>query len=168
MKPFVFRLESILQLRAREEARAQEIFEQAMQAVSRAEIDLSAAREELSGIEQAISDQRGGRATGNDCVVFLNAARVRRELCEKLALRLDAVRSEMEKQRALFQAARRRHEAMIKLRERHRLAHAAIEQRREENAISDLIMSRHAMNAQLALSHEHERQPSRRSPVTLP
>lgn len=154
MKPFVFRLESILQLRAREEARAQEIFEQAMQAVSLAGNDLSAAREELGRIEMAICEQRGGRATGNDCVVFLNAAKVRRELCDRLALRLDAVRKEMEKQRAFFQAARSRHEAMRKLRERHRAAHAAIEQRREENAVSDLIMSRHAMNTQAALSHE--------------
>ncbi len=154
MKPFVFRLESILQLRAREEARAQEAFEQAMRLVSQAELDLRTAREELGRMEKEICEQRGGRATGNDYVVFLNAARVRRELCEKLALRVDVVRKEMEKQRALFQAARRRHEAMIKLRERHRLAHAAIEQRREENAISDLIMSRHAMNAQAATSHE--------------
>ena len=62
MKPFVFRLESILQLRAREEARAQEVFEQAMRVVSRAEFDLSTAREELGRMEQAICEQRGGRA----------------------------------------------------------------------------------------------------------
>ncbi len=154
MKPFVFRLESILQLRAREEARAQEVFEQAMQLVSRAELDLNTAREELARMEKEICEQRGGRATGNDYVVFLNAARIRRELCDKLALRLEAVRKEMEKQRALFQAARSRHEAMLKLRERHRIAHAAIEQRREENAISDLIMSRHAMNTKAAFSDE--------------
>ena len=151
MKPFVFRLESILQLRAREEARAQEIFEQAVQARDHAQLDLNAAREELARIEHAISGQRAGRATGNDHVVFLNAAKVHRESCDQLALRLDAAQKEMETQRVLFQAARRRHEAMLKLRERHRLAHAAAEQRREENAISDLIMSRHAMATQGAL-----------------
>ena len=151
MKPFVFRLDSILQLRAREEARAQEIFEQAMQARDRAQRELDAAGQELTRIEQAITGQRAGLATGNDHVVFLNAARVQRECRDRLALGLDAARREMETQRALFQAARRRHEAMLKLRERHRCAHDASEQRREENAISDLIMSRHAMSSQGAL-----------------
>ena len=151
MKPFVFRLDSILQLRAREETRAREIFEQAMHARDRAGLEFTGARQELGRIEMAISAQREGSATGNDHVVFLNAARMQRECCDRLALSLDAARREMETQRGLFQAARRRHEAMIRLRDRQRRVHAAEEQRREENAISDLIMSRHAMGNQGAL-----------------
>jgi len=145
MKPFVFRLDSILQLRAREEARAQEIFEQATHACDRAGLELTDARQELAGIEQAITGQRSGCVKGSEHVIFLNAAKVRRECCDRLAARLDAAQKEMEAQRGLFQAARRRHEAMIRLRDRHRCAHAAAEQRREEAAISDLIMSRHAL-----------------------
>lgn len=145
MKPFVFRLDSILQLRAREQARALEIFEHARQAHHRAGLDLDDARQDLDRIGQAIAGRRAAGATGNDHVVLLNAAKVWRECCERLAAILETARREMEKQGKLLQVARGKHEAMQKLRDRHRRAHDAAEQRREENAIGDLIMSRHAM-----------------------
>ena len=146
MKPFVYRLDSILKLRAREEAQAQERFDEAMHARFRAELELNEARAELNRCEMAIAGQRAGRATGNDHVVFLNAAGLQRENCERLAARLDAARKEMEKHRGLFHAARSRHQAILRLQERQRRVHASAEERREENAISDLIMSRHALN----------------------
>ena len=145
MKPFVFRLDSILRLRDREETQARERFDQSKHARLRIEIELSEARQELERSELAITEKRAGRASGNDHVIFLNAARVRRECCERLAVRLDAAAKEVETRRQLFQTARRRHEAMLRLLERHSRTHAATEQRREENAISDLIISRHAL-----------------------
>ena len=152
MKPFLFRLDSILKLRAREEAQAQELFDQSMNARFRAEHELNEARAELDRCEQAITEKRASRASGNDHVIFLNAAQLQRENCERLAVRFETARKEMEKHRQLFQTARRRHEAMLRLRERNQRTHAAAEQRREENAISDLIMSRYALRNDEAFS----------------
>ena len=145
MKPFVFRLDSILKMRAREEAQAQEFFDQAIHARFRAELELNEARAELERHEEAIAAKRSGRTSGGDQVVFLNAAQLQRECCGRLAVRLETARKEMEGRRQFFHTARRKHQAVQRLRERHQHAHAAAEQRREENAISDLIMSRHAL-----------------------
>lgn len=146
MKPFVFRLDSVLKIRAREEAQAQEQFDQAIQARFRAQLELYEAHAELDRCEAAISEKRSGRSCGGDHVVFLNAARIQRERCEQFAAQLEAARKEMESRRQIFHTARRKHQAVEKLRERQMRAHTAAEQRREENAISDLIISRHALN----------------------
>lgn len=146
MKPFVFRLDTVLKIRAREEAHAREQFDLAIHARFRAQLELNEARTELVRCEEAIAEKRSGRSTGGDHVVFLNAARMQRECCDRLAARLEAARKEMESRRQIFQTARRKHQAVEKLRERQLRAHAAAEERREENAISDLIISRHAMN----------------------
>ena len=145
MKPFIFRLDSILKLRAREETQARERFDQSMQTRFRAELELSEARTELDSREQAIAEKRAGRASGNDHIVLLNAAQQQRECCARLTARLDAARKEMETHRELFQTARRKHQAVLRLRERQQRTHVAAEERREENAISDLIISRHAL-----------------------
>ena len=146
MKAFVFRLDSILSLRAREEAQAQERFEKATHARFDAELELTKAREELDRCELAISGQRAIASTGNRQVMLLNSAKVQREICERLLVRLEAARKEMESRREIFQTARRKHQAVEKLRERQLRTHLTAEQRREETAISDLIISRHALN----------------------
>ena len=146
MKPFVFRLDSVLKIRARDEAQAREQFDHAIHARFRAQLELNEARAELDRCEVAITEKRSGRSTGGDHVVFLNAARMQRECCDRLAARLEAARKEMESHRQIFQAARRKHQAVEKLRERQLRAHTIAEERREENAISDLIISRHTLN----------------------
>ena len=146
MKPFVFRLDSVLKIRAREEAHALEQFDHAIHARFQAQLELNEARAELDRCEEAITEKRSGRSTGGDHVVFLNAARMQRECCDRLAARLEAARKEMESRREIFQTARRKHQAVEKLRERQLRTHLTAEQRREETAISDLIISRHALN----------------------
>ena len=152
MKPFVFRLDSVLKIRAREEAQAQEQLDHAIHARFRAQQELNAAHAELDRCEMAITEKRSGRSTGGDHVVFLNAARMQRECCDRLAARLEAAKKEMESRRQFFQTARRKLQAVEKLRERQLRTHNATEQRREENAISDLIISRHSLNRDDALA----------------
>ena len=152
MKPFVFRLDSVLKIRAREEAQAQEQLDHAIHARFRAQQELNAAHAELDRCEMAITEKRSGRSTGGDHVVFLNAARMQRECCDRLAARLEAAKKEMESRRQFFQTARRKLQAVEKLRERQLRTHNATEQRREENAISDLIISRHSLNRDGALA----------------
>lgn len=144
MKRFAFRFDSILRLRASEEAGAREVLEHSLGAQRRARRELEEARLDLDCREQAIAGRRAGNASVNEHLILLNAARLQREHCERLAARLESATRETDARRKLFETARRKHEAILRLHERHHRAHAAAGQQEEENEISDLIMARHA------------------------
>jgi flagellar export protein FliJ len=144
MKRFVFRLDSILNMRAREEAAAREILERCLNVQRSAERDLDEGSLQLDRCEQALASQRAGKSSIHEHLILLNADRLQREHCARLTMRLAAVTKEAEAQRALFETARRKHQAIVRLYERHSREHAATGRRHEENDISDLINSRHA------------------------
>jgi flagellar export protein FliJ len=143
MKRFTFRLDSILKIRAREEDSAREILERCLSAQRSAERELDDANLRLDQSEDAMTGKRSGKTSIHDHLILLNAVRLDRDRCVNLTTRLAAATRETEAQRQLFQTARRRHQAILRLRERHSRAHAAAEQRREDNEISDFIISRH-------------------------
>jgi flagellar export protein FliJ len=144
MKRFTFRFDSILRLREREEEAAREALERFVGAQRRAAGDLDDASLELDRCEQAIATRRAGSSSVNDHLILLNAARFQRAHCDRLAARLESATRETDAHRALFELARRKHEAVLRLRDRHHRAHAAAGQRHEENEISDLIIAHHA------------------------
>ena len=143
MKRFVFRLDSILKMRAREEDAARDRLERCLIVQRRAERDLEEANLQLEQSEQALGDRCGGKASIHDHLIFLNAVRLQREHCMGIVTRIAAASRETEAHRQIFQTARRKHQAVVRLQERHSRAHAADERRREENEISDFIISRH-------------------------
>jgi flagellar export protein FliJ len=144
MKRFVFRLDSIVRLRARDEAGAREILEHSLNEQRRAQADLDAACLELERCEQTIVAQRATHSSANAHLIHLNAATAQRAHCQRLAARLAKATQETAACRKQFETARRKHQAILRLHDRHLQAHSAVEQRREENEISDLILSRHA------------------------
>jgi flagellar export protein FliJ len=144
MKRFVFRLDSIARLRAREETAAMETFQQSLTAERRAKADLDAAGLELDECEQALAARRAGRSSAGDHLILMNAARVQREHCARLAERLARAAQETEAHRRRFDLARRKHEAIVRLHDRQLRAHLAAAQRQEEKEVSDLILSRYA------------------------
>jgi len=143
MKRFVFRLDSILKMRAREEDSTREILERCLGVQRSAERDLDEANLRLDQCEEAMAGKRTGKTSIQDHLILLNAVRLERENCVNLTTRVTAATRETEMQRQIFQAARRRHQAILRLHERHSRAHSAAEQRHEENEISDFIISRH-------------------------
>lgn len=144
MKRFVFRLDSILKMRAREEDAAREILERFLGAQRRAERDLEAGNLQLERCEQALGSQRAGKSSVYEHLIHLHAAGLQREHCGRLATLLASAVKETEAQRRVFQTARRKHQAVLRIQERHARAHAAALQRHEENEVSDFINSRHA------------------------
>lgn len=143
MKRFVFRLDSTLNLRAREEELARGVLERCLNVQRRAERDLDEANLELDSCEERLTDQRAGKTSIQDHLILLNAVRIQREHCVSLATRFTAATRATEAQRLLFQTARRRHQIVLRLHDRQSRAHAAAEQLREENEMSDFIISRH-------------------------
>lgn len=143
MKRFVFRLDSILKMRAREEDASREILERCLAAQRSVEGELDEANRQLDHCEEAMAGKRTGKMSVHEHLILLNAVRLHRDRCVSLTTRVVAVTRGTEAQRLRFQTARRKHEALLRLRDRHSLAHAAAEQRTEENAISDFIISRH-------------------------
>lgn len=143
MKRFTFRLDSILKMRAREEDSAREILERCLAAQRSAERDLDEANLRLDRSEEALLGKRTGKTSIHDHLILLNAVRLERERCVNLTTRATAAIRETETQRRLFQTARRKHQAILRLHDRHSCVHSAAEQRREENEISDFIISRH-------------------------
>jgi len=143
MKRFTFRLDSILKLRSREEEAARGILERCLSAQLNAERALDSANLDLDRCEQKLTEQRAGKSSIQDLLILLDAVRLQREHCVSIAARVTAATRAAEAQRQIFLTARRKHQAVLRLRDRQGRAHAEAEQRREENEISDFIISRH-------------------------
>ncbi len=143
MKPFVFRLESVLKLRVREEERAQQTFGKAVQLRNHAALALEESRTALEVCYAAISSGRSGSTNRTEQILLLNALQQQQAHGELLAARLAAADREIAARRGEFLAARRKREALSKLRERQRLEHRLTQERAMEAEVSDLITARH-------------------------
>ena len=143
MKNFVFRLASILTLRTREEERAREIFGKAAQAQTQAALALDEARAGLDGCYAALVSGRTGATNRTEQILLLNALQYQQTQCQRLVIRLAAADREAALRRGEFLAARRKREALTRLRERQSRAHRLAQDRHEENEVSDLIAARH-------------------------
>jgi flagellar export protein FliJ len=148
MKHFVFRLASVLTIRAREEDLAREVFSKAAQAQSKATLDLEQARAELDDCYAALVTGRTGATSRTEQILLLNALQHQQSQCEHLAVRLAVADRDAAVRRAEFLAVRRKREVLTRLRERQSRAHRIEMERREENEVGDLITARHVRGLQ--------------------
>lgn len=148
MKPFVFRLESVLTLRTREEERAQQVFGKAVQLRNHAALALEESRTALDVCYSAIATGRTGSTNRTEQILLLNALQQQQAHCELLASRLAAADRDVAARRGDFLTARRKREALTKLRERQRLEHRIAQDRAIDAEIADLITARHIHNLQ--------------------
>jgi flagellar export protein FliJ len=148
MKPFAFRLESVLNLRQREEERAQEVFGKAVQIRNHAALALETGRAALDDCYGALVSGRAGATNRTEQILLLNSLQQQQAHCELLTARLAAADREVAARREGFLAARRKREALTRLREKQRLTHRMEEDRAQENEIGDLITARHSRTMQ--------------------
>jgi flagellar export protein FliJ len=144
MKPFLFRLEPILALRAAKLNEAQQSYTQAWQAVSRAERELAEATAELERLQEVLKSSRGGRSRQNDQIISLNAIGYQQSLCTRQAERLEHAQQEAKARLQELLSAKRAHEVLRRLRARLQQKHFREEERREQNAVDDTVMTRFA------------------------
>ncbi len=152
MKAFVFRLEAVLKLRAREEERARDVCAVALQNQAAATTALAAANAELEECHAILSRQRAGRTNRTEQILLLSALQQQQANCKLLVGRRAAADREVAIRREELLHARRKREALSNLKDRQRSAHRAASERQEEAVIADIITARHVLNMQEAHS----------------
>lgn len=145
MKTFTFRLQTVLDFRAREEEQAQDAFAQSLHARARIESGLRQARATIEAYHSALHSSREGVSDRQHQLVFLNALRHQEEHCTRLTAELAAAEREVCARREAMLGAHRRCEALTRLKEKQQSAHSAEAARIEESMIGDLITARHAL-----------------------
>jgi flagellar export protein FliJ len=143
MKPFIFRLESVLKLRLREEERAQQIFGKAVQLRNHAALQLEESRAALDVCYSAIVSGRTRSTNRTEQILLLNALQQQQAHGELLTVRLAAADREVAARRGDFLTARRKREALSRLREQQRADHRLAQERAVEAEVADLITARH-------------------------
>jgi flagellar export protein FliJ len=144
MKPFRFRLESVLTLRAAKESEAQENHARALHAVARAERDLSDAQAELERLHEGLESSRARHFRRNDQIIALNAITYQQTICAHNAERLEHLKKEAQARLQDLLIAKREYEVLLRLRSKQATAHRREAERREQVAVDDLVMARFA------------------------
>ncbi len=150
MKPFLFRLESVLTLRTREEERARDACAVAMKTQATAAMELRAGNGELDACHAALSSRRSGTTNRTEQILLLSALQNQQANCERLIARCNAADREVAARRGELLAARTKREALSNLKERQRGAHRLQRERQDEAAIADIISARHVLKLQEA------------------
>ena len=145
MKTFHFRLETVLNLRAREEELAQNEYAQSLQARARIESEIRKAGVTLEAYHAALRTTREGTSNPQHQLIFLNALQRQHTLCNDLAAELLSAEREVAKRREATLEARRRRETLTRLKQKQHSAHNASAGRAEESMIGDLITARHVL-----------------------
>lgn len=144
MKRFIFRLESVLELRAAKEREAQEEYVRASNAVSRALRDLFDAQAELHRLHEILAATRGQRCTKNDQLISLNAISYQQGICERKTERLEHFQKAAAVCLQALLAANRAHEVLLRLRSKQQAKHQSEAEKQERNAVDDSVMARFA------------------------
>lgn len=152
MKPFLFRLESVLALRTREEDRAREACASALARQVDAERALAEGEGELDACHTAVSAHRVGKTSRSEQILLLGALQNQQFHCKTLVTQCAAVEREVAARRDELLAVRRKREALTNLKERQRGTHRLTQERHAEAAIADIISARHALNLREAHS----------------
>ncbi len=143
MKHFVFRLASVLTLRLREEERAQQVFGKAVQLRNQAALALEQSRTALVACSDSLSAGRTVATNRTEQILLLSSLQQQQAHGELLATRLAAADRDVAARRGDFLIARRKREALTKLRERQHIAHRLAQERAAEAEVADLITARH-------------------------
>ena len=144
MKPFKFKLESVLNLRERAEAEAQQSHAAAGRRLEAILRDLNEAEEEHKRLNQQLAGIQRSSFRPAEREILWNALKYQKDLCGQLALKMDAARKELEVKRQALLDARRDHEAMMKMQEKDLLEHTRLAQQEEALMIDDIVSARHS------------------------
>ena len=145
MKPFRFRLETLLTLREREEERKREAMSYAEDRRNRAEQSLANGEAALAELDRALMTQRQGRLNCRDHLLMLHAMDMQRVECKRLANVLRQSTAEVESKRADLVEAKREHDVVLRLKEKQLTEYRKEVARQEELEIGDMIGARHAL-----------------------
>ena len=142
MKPFTFSLESVLQLRSREEDVAKDSYADSVAFYNRTLVSLETGIGDLEGLQSTLSEKRQGVSKRDDQLLYLQAIRQQRSFCDTLTQRLARAEQLKELRFRLWMEARTKTQMLERLKERHKARYDAEVARQEEKALDDLVSSR--------------------------
>ena len=142
MKPFIFSLESVLQLRSREEDVAKDSYAEAVGFYNRTLVSLETGIGDLEGLQNTLSEKRQGVSKKDDQLLYLQAIRQQRTFCDTLTQRLARAEQLKELRFRLWMEARTKTQMLERLKARHKVRYDAEVARQEEKALDDLVSSR--------------------------
>ncbi|MCX6978205.1 MAG: flagellar export protein FliJ [Verrucomicrobia bacterium] len=144
MKKFVFRLESVLTLRAREEQTAQQHYAHSLSICQSISQQLTEAQSDMEGYHLALTQARSGTSNRQLQLTYLQALQDQQKRCAGLNHKLTKSKREVALRLEAMLDTRRRREALSHLKAKQQAAHQTANARAEELAIGDLITSRYA------------------------
>jgi len=146
MKPFKFKLESVLTLRERAETEAQQHHAAAGRRLETTLAELNEAEEELKRLTEQLACVQRSSFRPAEREILWNASKYQQELCARLTLKAETARKDLEEKRQALLDARRDHEAMMKMEEKDLQEHTRLAQQEERLMVDDIVSARHGAN----------------------
>lgn len=142
-KPFVFKLQSVLDLRARVEEQARGRYAEALRLEARAQGELIAAQNALENFNQQLAARRGTGFRASDHQLFWSAIHQQKEICVRREKALSEALTEAAQKRSELLQARKEREMLSRLKNNQQAAHAQAAISAEAALVDDFIVSRH-------------------------
>ena len=144
MKPFRFKLKTVLEVRANEEAQASEVYAQAQAYLEEALSHQQAVEEAIEGNLTACKQAFSGQAATGTLAHLQTALRELRGQFNQLELVVAERRTEADAKWQELLTARRRRETLEKMRDQQQAAHDRELARTEQQAIDEMVLLREA------------------------
>ena len=144
MKPFRFKLKTVLEVRVNEEAQAGEVYAQAQALLEEALSFQRAVEEAIEGNLTACQQAFDGQAATETLAHLQTALRELRGQLSQLEPVVAERQTEADAKRQELLTARRRREALEKLRDQQQAAHDRELARTEQQAIDEIVLLREA------------------------
>ena len=142
MKAFKFSLETVLNLRSREEDVAKDSYAEAVAFYNRTLLSLEAGVGDLEILQDTLVTKRQGTSSKDDQLIYLQAIRQQRSFCDTLTQRLVRADQLQKVRFNVWMEARQKTQILDKLKSRHKEHHNFEVARQEEKAVDDLISTR--------------------------
>ena len=144
MKRFTFKLESVLQLRERAEAEAQQHHAAAGRRLEALVAELNEAEAEFKALAEQLENLQRSSFRPAEHDLLWSALNQQRDHCGRLTQKVEIARNDLEAKREMLLAARRDHEGILKMREHEEQEHARLAEQEERGMIDDIVNARHA------------------------
>jgi flagellar export protein FliJ len=144
MKPFLFKLQSVLQLRERNQAEAQQHHAAAGRRLEAILAELAEAEAEHKSLTQQLQEMQGSTFRPAEREMLWNALKYQKDLCGRLQQKSEIAAKDLEEKREKLLAAQSEHEAMVKLREKDELEYNRTAEQAERAMVDDLVNAQHS------------------------
>jgi flagellar export protein FliJ len=144
MKAFKFKLETVLTLREKAENEARQHHAAAGRRLEAVIAELNEAEEEQKRLTEQLEGMQRSSFRPAEREIFWNALNYQKEMCARLAVKVENARKDVEQKLQVLLDARQEHEAMMKIQEKDLQEYNREAERQERAMIDDIVTARHS------------------------